>query len=176
MTPMQINRRAVLLVGLGATLTGCGFRPVYMKSGDGIAPAAGLAEIEVGPIYDRPGQILRQALLGQLRVEPGGPRKFDLNVGFSISGEAEGITSFTQPTYIRMVGNANWTLLGRDAKHTKLTQGSDRLIDGFDVIDSQNFAEDLDTEKTQRRIAEAMAERIALRLAMWFHQHPSATG
>jgi LPS-assembly lipoprotein len=176
MTPMHIKRRAVLVAGLGATLTGCGFQPVYMKTGDGTAPAEGLAEIEVKPIYDRPGQILRQALLGQLRIEPGGPRKFDLDVGFSISGEDEGITSFTQPTYIRLVGNANWTLSGRDAKHTKLAQGSDRIIDGLDIIDSQYFAQDLDTEKTQRKIAEAMAERIALRLAMWFHQHPSATG
>ena len=34
------------------------------------APPPGLAEIEVKPIYERPGQILREALLGRLGIEP----------------------------------------------------------------------------------------------------------
>jgi LPS-assembly lipoprotein len=73
-----------------------------------------------------------------------------------------------------LIANANWTLLSRDSKPAKITEGSDRLIDGFDIYDSQYFALDLDNEKVQRRLAEAMAERITLRLAMWFHQHPTA--
>jgi LPS-assembly lipoprotein len=48
------------------------------------------------------------------------------------------------------------------------------VIDGFDIFDSQYFATDLDNEHVQRRMAEAMAERITLRLAVWFRQHPSA--
>jgi hypothetical protein len=140
------------------------------------APSAGLAEIEVKPIYERPGQILREALLMDLRSEPGTPRRYDLQVSFWISGNAEGILNFTQATRVQFIGNATWTLTSRDSKPVKLTEGSDRLVDGVDVFDSQYFALDLDVEKAQRRMAEAMAQRITLRLAMWFHQHPPALG
>ncbi len=170
------GRRAVLSLGLAGALAGCGFQPVYMASGNGPEPAEGLAEIEVGPIYERPGQILRQALLGRLGTEPGAPRKFDLNVNFWITGEAQGVLNFTQPTRIRLVARSNWVLTGRDPKKTRLTEGTDRVIDGFDIFDSQYFAMDLSNEAVQRRMAEAMAERIALRLAVWFHEHPSAIG
>jgi LPS-assembly lipoprotein len=168
------GRRAALLLSLGGALTGCGFQPVYMATNDGPGAAAGLAEIEVKPIYERPGQILRQALLGRFRTESGTPRKFDLQVNFWISGEAQGVLNFTQPTRIRLVANSTWVLSGRDSKQTRLTDGADRLVDGFDLFDSQYFALDLSNEVAQRRLAEAMAERIALRLAMWFHQHPAS--
>lgn len=171
-----MNRRAALLLGLGGALTGCGFQPVYMASGSGPGSETGLAAVDIQPIYERPGQILRQALLGRFRTEPGAPRKFDLQVNFWISGEAQGVLNFTQATRIRLVANATWTLLSRDGKKTRLAEGTDRLIDGFDLFDSQYFAADLDNEHIQRRLAEAMAERITLRLAMWFHQHPSAMG
>jgi hypothetical protein len=169
-----VGRRTALLLGLGGALSGCGFRPVYMASGKDPGASAGLAEIEVGPIYERPGQILRQALLGRLGIEPGSPRKFDLDVKFWISGEAQGILDFTQPTRIRLVAYSTWTLSDRDTKHTKLASGADSIVDGFDFFDAQYFAQDLANEAVQRRLAEGMADRIALRLAMWFHEHPTA--
>ena len=172
-----VTRRATLLLGLGGALGGCGFQPVYgPKSAGGVAPSADLRTIDVRPIYERPGQILREALLGDLGIEPGTPRHFDLAVNFWITGEALAILDFTQPTRMRMVANANWTLFDHDPKQTKLTEGSERLMDGFDIFDSQYFAVDLDNEAVQRRLATAMAERITLRLAMWFHQHPTAVG
>lgn len=173
-SPSRPGRRAALLLGFGGVLAGCGFQPVYMATKDGPGAAAGLAEIEVAPIYERPGQILRQALLGRLRTQDGTPRKFDLNVIFWISGEAQGVLNFTQATRMRLVAYSTWALSGRDSKRTRLTEGSDRLVDGFDLFDAQYFALDLSNEAAQRRLAEAMAERIALRLAMWFHQHPTA--
>ncbi len=172
----RLPRRTALLFGLGGVLAGCGFRPVYMPTGNDPGPASGLAEIEVKPIYERPGQILRQALLGRLGIEPGTPRKFDLAVNFWIAGEPRASLNFTQPTRIRLVAYTTWTLLSRDSKPIKLTEGADSLVDGFDVFDSQYFALDLANEAVQRRLAEAMADRIALRLAMWFHEHPTAIG
>jgi LPS-assembly lipoprotein len=170
------DRRAALLLGFGGVLSGCGFHPVYMPSGDGPGAAAGLAEIEVKPMYERPGQVLREALMGRFGTEPGGPRKFDLQVNFWINGEAIGVLDFTQATRVRLTADANWTLLSHGPGQTKLVDGTDHLVDGFDIFDSQYFAVDLDNESIQHRMAEAMAERITLRLAMWFHQHPSAIG
>jgi LPS-assembly lipoprotein len=175
-TTPRSTRRATLLLALGGALSGCGFHPVYAPAGTGPGPAAELAEVEVRPIYERPGQILRQALLGRFRTEAGQPRKFDLSVNFWITGEAQGVLNFTQPTRLRLVGNTNWTLTGRDTASTKLTEGHERVVDGFDIFSSQLFAQDLANEAVQRRIAEAMADRITLRLAVWFHEHPTAPG
>ena len=170
------TRRAALLLGLAGALSGCGFEPVYMAKGNGPGAADGLAEIEIKPLYERPGQILRQALLGKFRSESGTPRHADLQVNFWITGEAQGVLNFTQPTRIRLVGNANWTLTARDAKSTRLTEGSERVVDGFDIFDTAYFALDLNNEMVQRRIAEEMANRITLRLATWLHAHPTAMG
>jgi len=172
-SPQHLGRRFALLLGFGGVLSGCGFRPVYMATGDRPGAAKGLAAIEVGPIYERPGQVLREALLGRFRTESGTPRRFDLLVNFWITGEGQGVLNFTQATRIRLVAQSSWTLLSKDGKQ-RLAAGSERLVDGFDIFDAQYFAQDLDNEAVQRRLAEAMAEQITLRLAMWFNQHPSA--
>jgi LPS-assembly lipoprotein len=173
---IPVGRRAALLLGLGGALSGCGFRPVYMPTGTDPGASVGLAEIEVQPINERPGQILREALLGRLGIEPGTPRKFDLGVKFWITGEGQGILNFTAPTRVRLVASAAWTLSTRDHPPKKLAEGADSLVDGFDVFDSQYFAVDLANEAVQRRLAMAMAERITLRLAIWFNEHPTAIG
>ena len=172
----RIDRRSVLWLGLGGALAGCGFQPVYTAPGGGRSPSDELAAIDVKNIGERPGQILRQAQLSRFRTEPGRPRAFDLMVTFWVTGEAQGILDFTQATRIRLVGNANWVLRGHDPKQTQLTAGNERVIDGFDIFDTQYFASDLDNEAVQARIANAVADRIALRLAIWFHQHPTAIG
>jgi hypothetical protein len=170
------DRRTALLLGLGGVLTGCGFQPVYRSASGGAEPASGLAEIEVKPIYERPGQILRESLLARFNSQTGMPRHYDLQVTFWITGEGLGVLAFTQPTRVRLIGSANWILMARDKPQTRLTEGTERVMDGFDIFDAQYFAIDLDNEHVQRRIAESMAERITMRLAMWFHQHPPAVG
>lgn len=171
-----LPRRAALLLGLSA-LSGCGFQPVYRAaSGNGPGPSADLATIEVKPIYERPGQILREALKARLASDTGVPHRYDLQVTFTVAGEGLGVLAGNQITRIRLTGNAAWVLLARDAKQTRLIAGNERVLDGFDLFNVQYFASDLDNERVQKRIAEAMAEKITLRLAVWFHQHPAAAG
>ena len=170
---MNPTRRATLLLALTATLPGCGFQPVYRSaSGEGPGPSADLAAIEVKPIYERPGQILRETLKARLASDTGVPRRYDLLVTFTIAGEALGVLNITSPTRIRLVGSANWVLTARDGKQTKLLTGAERVMDGFDIINSQYFAIDLDNEQVQRRMAMLLADKITLRLASWFHGHP----
>jgi LPS-assembly lipoprotein len=170
----MIKRRAALLSALA--LSGCGFEPVYSAKGKGEAPAADMAAVEVAPMFERPGQILRDTLVARLNSDNATPRRFDLKVSFWITGEAQAVLNFSQPTRVRLVGYGNWVLTARDAKQTKLAEGSDKVMDGYDVFDTQLFANDLDNEHVSRRIAEVMASRIADRLAIWFHAHPTAVG
>ena len=176
------GRRSALLLGLGGVLTGCGFRPVYAPSGPGGGLAAeggaagDLAAVEVLPMYERPGQLLREALLARLRSEPGKPRRYELTAGFGITGEAVGILNLTQATRARLVGTVAWTLTARDSAKTRLTEGSERIVDGIDIFGAQLFGVDLDFEAAQRRMAMLLADKVVLALAVWFARHPSAAG
>lgn len=167
------SRRAVLLSGLGGLLAGCGFRPVYAPGLGGGEAAPALAAIEVGPIFDRPGQILREALKARLASDTGVPHRFELNVDFSIAGEGLGVLPTSEVTRVRLTGTATWVLTKTDPKQTRLISGSEKTIDGFDTFDTQYFAMDMQNEKAQRRIAERLADQIRTRLAVWFSQHPA---
>ncbi len=66
-----MNRRRLLVLAAGTSLSGCGFQPVYMPTASGKAGVAQreLAAIQVNLIPDRPGQVLRQALQARLEME-----------------------------------------------------------------------------------------------------------
>jgi LPS-assembly lipoprotein len=66
---------------------------------------------------------------------------------------------------------APWSLVSLGPQRRTLTSGQARVVDGYDVINQQYFASDLESDAVQRRMAEAMAEQITLRVAMYFRQH-----
>lgn len=178
--PRKVSRRRLLpLAGVGL-LAGCGFQPVYMPAASGKPGPAEreLAAIRVNLIGDRPGQELRQALQERLGSDSGaGPHRYDLAVNFSIAGEGIGILPDTTATRVRLRGTANWTLTAADTAHTRITSGSARAIDGFNILDQQYFAADLSNERVARRLAETLADSITMQLAVFFrHRAAVASG
>jgi LPS-assembly lipoprotein len=167
----MISRR-LLCLGVAAGVGGCGFQPIYMPTASGRSGPAQreLASVNVPVIPDRPGQLLRQALQERFANDSGTPPVYDLNVSFGIGGEGIGIQTNDIATRIRLIGTATWSLVGRDPKRTVLTSGSARAMDDVNIIGSQYFAADLETEAEQKRIAENLATQIATRLGAWFRQ------
>jgi LPS-assembly lipoprotein len=175
-----IRRRTLLsLAGSGCAfaaataLGGCGFAPVYARTGSGAPGIASreLSAISVDIIGDRPGQLLRQAL--QTRFEGDGSgvaRRYDLSVDYSIPGEGIAVQPDSSVTYVRLIANAKWTLRAQDPARTVITTGRARAMDAVNVLDNQYFASDLETETVQRRLAEAVADQIALQLASFFRK------
>lgn len=166
-----LSRRSMWPLLAAPLLGACGFRPIYASSPTGTAgPAAeGLAEINVGLIPERPGQLLRQAL--QERFERNGlapARRYDLTVTFGVASEAIGIQQDSSNSYVRMVGTATYRLTAQDPSRSTLTTGTARSMDGLNQFDQQLFASALETETVTRRIAEAVADSIALQLATYF--------
>lgn len=171
-----LGRRGLLGLGAAAVvapLAGCGFQPVYMPTASGRAgPAAReMQAIYVDLIPDRPGQLLRQALQQRLQGSASGvlPR-YDLSVVYWIGGEGIAIQPDNSVTRLRLVGNANWTLIGRDPARSRVTTGFARYLYGFDLFDQQFFASDLQTQQAQQVIADQVADQIALRLAVFFRK------
>src|SRR3546814_14609388 len=61
----MLVRPALLLRAATTLLSGCQLRPIYANGGSG-AVATALANIEVGPIYNRSGWLVRQELIDRL--------------------------------------------------------------------------------------------------------------
>jgi LPS-assembly lipoprotein len=175
---MMLSRRG--LIGGVATLplAGCGFHPVYMPSA-GDEP--GVAQRELGAIYvaiipDRPGQELRQALQQRLGGTGADPKPlYTLHVNYWIAGEGIAIQPDTSVTRIRLFGNANWNLVGRDPAQTPITKGFARAEDAVNVIDNGYFSSDLQNEAADAYLAQALADQIAMRLAVFF-RNKAGTG
>lgn len=171
----QLGRRHVLALGL--TLSGCGFQPVYMPTASGKAGVAQreLAAVHVALIPDRPGQELRQALQARLELAGGDVKqRYDLQVGFSVSGEGIAVLGDNNATRIRLTGTAIWTLTSNDSGKTKLSGGFAKAVDAMNILDTQYFALDLENEAVQKRIAESLADQITIQLAAFFRKRAAA--
>jgi LPS-assembly lipoprotein len=136
-----------------------------------------LAAIHVAIIPDRPGQLLRQALQDRLEMGSSGvAQRYVLTVSYWIAGEGIAIQVNDIATRIRETGNATWTLVAQDVGRTKLTTGYARALDALNITDSQYFGLDLDNESLQKRMAVAIADQIAMQLAMYFRKRAAASG
>jgi len=172
----RLGRRGLLhaapLAGVSALLAGCGFQPVYMRTASHQAGPAQreLEQVQVRLIGGRPGQQLRQALQENFNSDSGAPAAYDLQVNFSISGEAISIEQTSIATRVRLRGFASWTLFPHDGPQNAITSGSANAVDGFDIYNSQYFAADLGVEAGQSRLATEIAQQITTQLAIYFRQ------
>jgi len=133
-----------------------------------------LDEVSVDVIPDRQGQLLRQAL--QQRLEGSGDaraKRFGLAVVYSVAVDAIAIQRDSTSTRVRVIGAATWSLRGLQPNQGILKTGSARMMDGYNVIDQQYFALDLENEDAQRRLAESISGQITLQMASYFTQYPT---
>jgi LPS-assembly lipoprotein len=83
----------VLILALTLLLGACGLQPMYGGGGSGHV-ASGLSTIRVGPIPERAGWLVRNALVDRLGGEPGNPSyrldvELDDNItAFGIRGDS----------------------------------------------------------------------------------------
>jgi LPS-assembly lipoprotein len=150
---------------------GCGFRPLYGDAGPASgdpAIAAELAAVRVGIIENRFGQLLRRSLQQRLGTGAGGTTpaaRWELAAVPTLSTEALGFQRDGQPTRVRVIATANWSLQ-RLTPREVVANGFERVIDAFNIEPNQYFAADLSRDATERRIAMALADELVTRLAV----------
>lgn len=177
----RLSRRAVVaglplavfpLAVVPLALAGCGFQPIYMPTASGKAGPAEreMAQVEVALIPERSGQILRQELQRRLASDNGSRHLYDLRVSFSIAAEGLSVTTDNLPTRVRMIGYASWVLVTNDQKRTKLTEGGARSFDGLNLFEQQYFAADMEGDAVTKRIANSIADQIAMQIAVYFRK------
>ncbi len=169
----MITRR-VLVIGCAAATSACGFHPVYGTVSAG-AGQARLAEVYVGLIPNRPGQLLRQALQARLEGSSADtPKRYSLSVGFAESVQGLNVQADNSTTRNRDISTATWSLHLVDNPAATLASGTARSLDGYNILDEQFFYATLEQEETQRRQAEALANQIALALGVYFDRTAGA--
>jgi LPS-assembly lipoprotein len=162
--------RLMLLCAAAATLSGCGFHPLYAPSAH---LQSGLAEIYVDVVPNRNGQLFRQALQERLQGAAENPQQhYELSVDYNVSSQGIGIEQDNASTRNRFIGTAKWTLHKPGAFGEKIASGIARTVDGNDVVVAQFFYSDLNAEAVNRRIGEALADQVVQALAIYFRNHP----
>jgi len=166
--PKIFSRAVVLLVFL-TLLSGCGFRPLYLKGKQDPQPE--LATIEISPIIDRKGQILRNLLLdklvpkGQL-VHPA--FVLDVSVHYSLRN----LSTANNDRASRALLSAGATYaLRRKQDSAQIYSGSSYATSGYDILDS-NFATLVAEKDALQHSLETIAQDIKLRVSFLFSDDP----
>ena len=172
---MMAGRRGLLL-GAAAALGGCGFRPLYMPDGGrGSVASDELAAVYVTVIPERTGMLLRQALQQRLEGTGAGiPKKYELTTSTAYSVEGIALQRDNSTTRYRVSASAPWTLRVMSLERPVLTSGTSRIVDGFNVLNQQYFALDLEFDAAWKRVGEALADQIVTQVGIFLKKRALA--
>lgn len=159
-------------MALGGVVAGCGFRPVHGRRGRG---GAALTSVDVAPIADRSGQLLRNALLDRLRPVDDAPH--ELVVTLSLVDQDLGISEDDKPSLATLHGRAAWRLLTRmgDGRQRLDREGQSRAAVTYNILDNQ-YATERNRRAGQESIAEQIAADIEARLIAHFGSGGTGSG
>ena len=153
-------------------LSGCGFRPLYGEEKGAVEISSELKDVYVANIPERFGQQLRLALQSQMASDgPEAPHKYKLAVQTSLSAEAIDIHGDNTTGRTRMLATAMWQLTTIEATPQLLAQGNTQAMDGYTSSYEQYFAQTLNMESTEGRMAHALGEQVTQQVATWFKTH-----
>jgi len=156
--------RSLLVIAAALLLTACGFQPLYEAGGSSRAMQAHLAGVEVAPIADRLGQVMRNRLMDRLNA--GGTPGYRLTVTLEQSTQGYGIRPDAAATQeqLTLVAHVSFTKL--DGEELVFAEDM-RARTSYDLVLS-DFATVTQREDSARRLALELAERIHRRLALYF--------
>ncbi|NHN84954.1 hypothetical protein GOB93_09905 [Acetobacter musti] len=166
---------AVVLIA-PLSVTGCGFRPLYEDTAKHAGVSETLKRIYVASIPNRYGQLVRLALQQDMAgAGPEDPDGYTLYVSPSMSNEAVDIHADNTSGRNRVVGRAHWRLFTVGRYPKLLAEGDATTMDGMNGTFEQYFAQSLNTETLQTRVAETLAETVTQQVAIWFETKAPTT-
>jgi len=161
-----------LLICLG--LAGCGFRPLYGEAAKGQTNTTSeLARVEVGPIKDRIGQLVRNHLLDQLTPKGGklAPH-YRLKVELTTSQEGVALARDEAATRFNLQLRGRYALIELQNKR-EIFQGTARSIAVYNVV-SADYSTLTAEADAKRRAAREISDEIKTRLAVFFSRRSAA--
>ena len=149
---------------MAVALSGCGFQPLYEAGGSSALMQEQLASVDVGPIPDRLGQVMRNRLVARLNAD--GSPVYRLDVKLDQTSESFGVRPDTATTQEQITLVAGIIMISEETGE-KVLEDSFRARTSFDLVLS-DFATVQQREDAARRLALELAERIHRRLALHF--------
>ena len=167
----QCFLRALMCLAAAGLLAGCGFQPLHgsYKGSAGRADniISDMAYVEVAPMADRVGQMLRNQLLDLLH--PGGPADrplFRLTVILTESLEGLAFEQDDSATRYNLRLTAHFRL-SNSRGGIELLNGTTRAIAAYNVVRS-DYANLISKRDARKRTAFSVAEGIQRRIAFYF--------
>ena len=148
-------------------LAGCGFKPLYQaEGGNSEMVLTKLASIDIAPIPERLGQIMRNRMLDLF----GSTTSPDYRLSVTISDELEGygFRSDAAVTQEQITVSAVITLHDMASGDVEF-ETTLRARTSYDVVLS-DFATYTQREDAKRRLVEELAEQLHRRLALHFRR------
>jgi LPS-assembly lipoprotein len=164
--------RHTLLLASAFLLTACGFHTVYGSHGDqNSAVTAGLGDIAIENIPDRPGQILKNDLIDRMysKGRPVTPH-YRLKVMLSSSEADLGIQADATSTRAQLNTTGEYTLT--DLAGKKLASGMAHSVSNFDTLDQQ-FSTQAAREAATERTIDEVSNQIVNALSLYFANLPA---
>jgi len=148
-------------------LAGCGFQPVYGTRAGGVSAGAALANVQVDPIADRNGQVLRNNLIDRFYTDgrPASPR-YRLSIALTAAEEQLGIQKDATATRARLRLQANYELIDNNSGQVVYRTFS-RSVVAYNLLDSQ-FAVLASRQGAYDRGLTDLADDIRTRLSLYF--------
>jgi len=152
-------------------LGGCGFKPMYAENSADPGLQEAFSGIEIAPVPDRLGQVVRNHLLDRLNIygQPSAPN-YLLQIQLTRSIEGFGFRSDESVTRESLTLEAAFNLIDSKTGEVVL-QDLVRSVHSYDVVQS-DFANYSAQQDAEARTALQVSEMITANLGMYFKSRP----
>ena len=160
----------VLVLALAAlTLAACGFTPMYGSRGvtSSETVVAALSRVDVRPIAERRGMVLRQQL--NEKLHPGGLRdnRYDLQVRLASRTQELGVRKDSTTSRANLILTANFVLWDGSRR---LMRDRVRSTVSYNILDDQ-YATIASERDAESRALKQISDEIRVRLAVYFDRN-----
>lgn len=156
---------ALALTGLG--LSACGYTPLYGRTGNNAQVVGQLASIDVRPIPDRVGQMMRMQLKRGLSLKGRqGSADYQLTVTLSERIAKLAVEQSAFATRANLSLTSTYSLV-RTSDHGEVTTGSAATVSSYNIL-SSDFATQTARADARERAVISLAQIIRERLAVFF--------
>lgn len=168
------------LLATSLTLTACGYKPLYGQNGATAQTTQHMASVNIKPISDRVGQLMRTALKRRLAPKAQNIAKvYELSVSLSESISTLAVEESSFATRANLNLSASFQLV-RNADSAILVDGSLKTVSSYNIL-SSDFATISAKNDARERAVEDLAATLHTRLGIYFKgpgavQAPLKTG
>lgn len=163
------DMRFLLILCLSLSVSACGFTPMYGSRGVATSDTvvAALSQIDVRPIAERRGMVLRQQL--DEKLHPGGAssNRYDLQVRLAARTQELGVRKDSTTSRANLILTANFVLWDGT---TRLMRDRVRATVSYNILDDQ-YATIASERDAESRALRQVSDEIRTRLAVHFERN-----